>query len=171
MSKKETQIEKYLFDQNEVINRFLEVVGATNDTDYAKIRDLPRSTVGTWRKRDSIPYAECEYFFREMNISMDWMLTGQGEMYRDNRPTQVSQDVRNYGKDSNVVTQHGVHNNTHIVAKAGEGYPRSADKGGRDTRLCQFIEWWMESHDPDDQAWLEKQIERAVPEYAQWKKG
>lgn len=93
-------------------------------------------------------------------------------MYRADRPDQVRQEVAaNYARDSNVVTQNGVHNNTHIVAKARPQGSGSGETGGRESRLCQFVGWWMQNHGPDDQAWLEKQVERAVPEYAAWKKG
>ncbi len=72
----------------------------------------------------------------------------------------------NYGKDSTFVTT-GV-NNGHIVAEGGG--KTNYIQGGRASRLCEFVRWWMDCHDVDDQVWLDKQVERAVPEYAAWKK-
>jgi len=64
-------------DVSDVIDRLLLVLGAKNDTDYAVLRELPRSTVGNWRRRQSVPYSECEYIFTKYGVSFDWMLTGK----------------------------------------------------------------------------------------------
>ena len=71
---------------NDVIDRLLLVCGAKNDTDYAVLRNLPRSTVGNWRRRQSVPYTECEYMFTEFGVSFDWILTGKGEKYHQTTP-------------------------------------------------------------------------------------
>ncbi|MDD5394422.1 MAG: helix-turn-helix domain-containing protein [Thiothrix sp.] len=81
MSTDDTQKEQPI-NVNDVIDRLLLVCGAKNDTDYAVLRDLPRSTVGNWRRRQSVPYAECEYVFAEFGVSFDWILTGKGERYQ-----------------------------------------------------------------------------------------
>ena len=101
---------------------------------------------------------------KKKGVSLDWLLEGVGEMYVHH--THYRQDVVNHGKESTVVTNHGVNNGT-IVAQAGG----SSATGGREVRICQFVRWWMDVHEPDDQAWFEKQLERAVPEYVAWKKG
>ena len=100
---------------------------------------------------------------KKKGVSLDWLLEGIGEMYVVHH-SHYRQEVVNHGKESNVVTT-GV-NNGNIVAQAG----KSSALGGRDVRICQFVRWWMDAHEPDDQAWFEKQLERAVPEYGAWKK-
>ena len=98
---------------------------------------------------------------KNFHLNPYWLLLGDGEM-TTNGIGNVH--VVNHGKESNVVTT-GV-NNGNIVAQAG----KSSALGGRDVRICQFVRWWMDAHEPDDQAWFEKQLERAVPEYGAWKK-
>lgn len=128
---------------------------------------IPYSTFQRYASGNSEPRAELFLALHQFGINLDWFVAGEGEMYRANRPDQVRQDVAiNYAKDSNVVTT-GV-NNGHIVAGVRESHN---DQGGRGLRLCQFARWWMDTQTPDRQAWMEVQIERAVPEYGEWKKG
>ena len=82
------------------------------------------------------------------------------------QPTMYRQDVAVQAKEAAVVTT-GV-NNGSIVAE-GRRQQYNKDLGERGMRLCAFVQWWMACHDADDQAWLEKQVERAVPEFAAWK--
>lgn len=105
---------------------------------------------------------------KNFHLNPYWLLLGEGEMYRDTGTIhQNVESAVNYGKDSTVVHT----NNGSIVAGEGKGDSGSADQGGRELRLCQFVQWWMQSRDQEDQVWLEKQIERAVPEYGEWKRG
>lgn len=96
----------------------------------------------------------------EFGINLDWLIAGEGEMYRANRPDQVNK----ISYSGNGVA---VHNN-HGMIGVGEA---TADTGGRGLRLCDFVRWWMETHSTDDQAWLESQIKRSIPEYEAWLKG
>lgn len=107
--------------------------------------------------KQQIPGIVLEKIVEIFQVDGNWLLSGAGQM-------TINQEVVNHGKESNVVTT-GV-NNGNIVAQAG----KSSALGGRDVRICQFVRWWMDAHEPDDQAWFEKQLERAVPEYGAWKK-
>ena len=44
-----------------------------------------------------------------------------------------------------------------------------ADYKKRDTSLAGFVKDWMATRSPEDCVWLEKQIERSVPEFKAWK--
>lgn len=106
---------------------------------------------------------------KKKGVSLDWLLLGEGEMIRQPAPVQNIGGSIHYGKDSTVVTT-GV-NNGNIVAEGGSNTNYNF-QGGLGLRLCEFVRWWMESHDdPDDHVWLEKHLERSVPEYAAWKRG
>jgi hypothetical protein len=35
----------------------------------------------------------------------------------------------------------------------------------RANRLCRYINYWMSQHQPDDQAWFERDFARAHPDY------
>ncbi len=95
---------------------------------------------------------------KKTGVSIDWLLTGEGEMYRANRSASSGTTYRDNGI--------AVHTNNGNI---GIG-TQNNDSGGRGNRLCQFALWWMEKHSEDEQAWLEQQIARAVPEYAEWRK-
>jgi hypothetical protein len=41
----------------------------------------------------------------------------------------------------------------------------------RQQRMTQFIAQWTETHDENEQTWLEVQLARAVPEYREWLMG
>lgn len=84
-----------MFDVNAIIDRLLLLAGAKNDTEYCLKRDLARSTIGNWRKRQSVPYSECEFMFFEHNASMDWILTGEGSMFRSNQFSNVAPQEKN----------------------------------------------------------------------------
>lgn len=63
-----------------------------------------------------------------------------------------------------------------LILGAGEASPSYVTHGVRDdgesdermTRLHQFIDHWQATRGDDDQVWLEMQLARAVPEYAEW---
>ena len=131
----------------------------------AELLGVKKDNVGSWDTRTNPPYDVIIFLMKEYHLNPYWLLLGEGEMY-DLGSLQKNGGSVNYGKDSTVVTT-GV-NNGHIVAEGGSNTYHY--QGGRGLRLCEFVRWWMESHDAEDQVWLEKQLERAVPEYLDWKK-
>jgi len=64
-------------DATEVIARMSAVVGATNDSELARELGVRRSTVGSWRARASVPYAECVRLAADRGVSLDWLLLGK----------------------------------------------------------------------------------------------
>lgn len=107
----------------------------------------------------------------QFGINLDWLVAGEGEMYRANRADQsLRQDAVNYAKDSNVVTQNGVNNNTHIVAEAGlQRY--NTVQGGRGQRLCEWIADYAASHSDADVGCFVERMRRAFPEFEGWERG
>lgn len=162
MSINSSQKEQTL-DGSAIVDRLLLVYKAKSDSDYASKRGLARSTVGNWRVRPSVPYSECEHAFLQLNVSMDWLLTGVGNMYRSSAP--ISQIVT-MGKGHAVVSQNTV-NNGNIVTAVGAG---SVSEGGKGQRLCDFIHWFERNCGMDDMVWLEQHILRTVPEFAAYLK-
>lgn len=129
-----------------------------NVKEFAEVVGWSYSTMNNYSRGHSEPKFEFFQRLHEFGINLDWLIAGEGEMYRANRPDQVR-----ISYSGNGVAVH--QNNGSIgVAEASAG-------GGRSHRICEFVQWWMENRSADDQAWLEQQLARAVPEYAQWKKG
>ncbi|MCQ8103268.1 helix-turn-helix domain containing protein [Methylomonas sp. SURF-2] len=75
---------------NNVIDRLALIFEAKNDSDLCKYLGLARTTLSTWRGRDSVPYAICVQIAQEKGISLDWLLAGEGPMYR-NQVAEVSE--------------------------------------------------------------------------------
>jgi hypothetical protein len=69
-------------DAQDVIDRMRHLFGVESDGDLARILELPRSTVGNWRARGSVPYSICVDLAAEKGVSLDWLLMGVGSMYR-----------------------------------------------------------------------------------------
>lgn len=67
----------------EVLDRLRIVCGVNNDSDLCKSLKLPRTTISTWRSRNSVPYSLCVDLALKHGISLDWLLTGQEPMHRN----------------------------------------------------------------------------------------
>lgn len=66
-----------------VLERLKTVLGASNDSELSRITNVNRQTLGNWKGRNSIPYSLCVQISEEHGVSLDWLLTGTGSMYKD----------------------------------------------------------------------------------------
>jgi len=67
-------------DANDVVDRMQKAVEVRNDKDLSDVLNISKSTVSSWRKRNSIPYAECVWISVEFYTSLDWIIRGIGPM-------------------------------------------------------------------------------------------
>ena len=65
-----------------VLERLMTVFAVDSDSDLARKLDVNRQTLGSWRSRQSIPYALCVNVSEAEGVSLDWLLTGEGTMLR-----------------------------------------------------------------------------------------
>ena len=76
MSSKKSQNTK------EILKRFKKALNIKTDSDLAKYLGVRQNTISTWKARDSLDYkllfSKCD----ENNINIDWLLTGEGDMFR-----------------------------------------------------------------------------------------
>jgi hypothetical protein len=70
---------------SEVIDRILTALKFNNDSELCRQLKINRATLGNWRIRDSVPYSLCVNIAEEKNISLDWLLTGEGEMLKGDK--------------------------------------------------------------------------------------
>jgi hypothetical protein len=70
---------EFQINANDVIERMKEAAEVTKDTDLAKLLGLPKTTLSSWRQRNSVPYAECVRMSYMERVSIDWLLTGRDE--------------------------------------------------------------------------------------------
>ena len=65
-----------------VLERLMTVFAVDSDSELARKLDVNRQTLGSWRSRQSIPYALCVNVSEAEGVSLDWLLTGEGAMLR-----------------------------------------------------------------------------------------
>lgn len=62
-----------------IIDRMQKALGVSSDTELAAALGIKRSTVGSWRHRESIPIDECLEIARTHGVSLDWLLLERGD--------------------------------------------------------------------------------------------
>lgn len=73
-----------------VLDRLMTVFSVDNDSELARKLHVNRQTLGSWRSRQSIPYALCVSVSDTVGISLDWLLAGEGPMHRNPPETKPS---------------------------------------------------------------------------------
>jgi len=61
---------------DEVLGRLAQILEVKNDTELAEALSVARTTLSSWRARDSIPYAECVDVALRNDTSLDYVLLG-----------------------------------------------------------------------------------------------
>lgn len=77
---------------NEIVDRMREATGGETDAALANFLSVPRGTVASWRRRDTVPV---EYLMKVCDlcaVTVDWLLTGQGDKTRA-RSDQIDLDI------------------------------------------------------------------------------
>jgi len=69
----------------EIIERMKKAINVNSDADLAKFLGLSETTVSKWKKRERIPEKNYLAFLNKTNVNPDWLLTGEGEMYKTDK--------------------------------------------------------------------------------------
>lgn len=75
-------------ETDKILERIRIVFCIQSDSDLAKTLNVAKTTISTWRQRDSTPYSLCVQIAKDKNISLDWLLTGDGEMLKGKQAEQ-----------------------------------------------------------------------------------
>lgn len=67
---------------NQVIERIKAAVGVSTDSELCRVTNTNRQALSNWKTRNSVPYTLCVKVANDLNVSIDWLLTGDGEMLR-----------------------------------------------------------------------------------------
>ncbi|MCP5230683.1 MAG: helix-turn-helix domain-containing protein [Zoogloeaceae bacterium] len=126
---------------SDVVDRLALVYGADSDADLARHVGTTRSTVNSWRTRDSVPFAICVQTAEERGVSLDWLLMARGQMTRATIPGAT---VRGAVREALATPDPDL------------------------ARLLVWIEEWWTHAVPRERTWLLVQLERCLPEYAAW---
>lgn len=62
-----------------VLLRLMSLFNVDSDSELARVLNVNRQTLASWKKRDSVPYSICINIAEEKGVSLDWLLTGKGE--------------------------------------------------------------------------------------------
>lgn len=73
---------------NAVLDRLKQVYVVDKDSELAKSLEITPQTLSTWKARDKVPYSICVQISKERNLTLDWLLTGEGQMYKNAPPPE-----------------------------------------------------------------------------------
>ncbi len=65
-----------------ILNRLAQALGTTKDIELAQVLRIKHNTISSWKKRDAVPYKVCVDVAKRENISLNWLLLGDGPMRR-----------------------------------------------------------------------------------------
>jgi hypothetical protein len=77
---------------NSVINRIQNAMQFNSDSGMCVKLDVNRATLGNWRLRDSVPYSLCVSISESEGVSLDWLLTGEGNILK-NDATKINTKI------------------------------------------------------------------------------
>ena len=83
-----------------VLERLMTVFAVDSDSELARKLDVNRQTLGSWRSRQSIPYALCVNVSEGEGVSLDWLLTGEGAMLRGGSAAPTASPVTSPQEDA-----------------------------------------------------------------------
>jgi len=73
------------FSADAVLDRLQQAANVSSDSALSRALGVNRATLGNWRNRNSVPYSICVEFAIKHEISLNWLLAGDGNMSVDNR--------------------------------------------------------------------------------------
>jgi hypothetical protein len=126
---------------SEVINRLRQLFGVSTDLELAEKMGTGRTAPSNWRNRNSIPFELVADVARKHQVSLDWLIFGAA------LPMPAG------------------------VGSASVAHAEGALMSTEAKRISQFVEFWDSSKPHTEMVWLEVQLRRAVPEYAEWAPG
>lgn len=65
-----------------VLERLALVLETKTGNQLAERLGVSPQTISSWKSRESVPYAQCVDVAGEKGVSLDWLLTGEGPMFR-----------------------------------------------------------------------------------------
>jgi hypothetical protein len=83
-----------------VLERLMTVFAVDSDSELARKLEVNRQTLGSWRSRQSIPYALCVNVSETEGVSLDWLLTGEGAMSRGGSVAPTASPVTSPQEDA-----------------------------------------------------------------------
>lgn len=76
---RKTSTEVSVPDAGGVLDRLATAYGVPNDAQLSLALNVAKTTLSSWRTRNSVPYEICVQAYREGRGSLEWLLFGDGE--------------------------------------------------------------------------------------------
>jgi len=115
-----------------VLERLWALLGVDSDSSLARAMGVNRQTLGSWRTRNSVPYELCVKFALERGASLDWLLTGNGQMLKGD---QVGRVVAETPREEAVLT---------MFRALSEDEQRDIQKATHDKKRLREVEQRLE---------------------------
>ena len=112
-----------------ILNRIKQILGAKTDKEMAEKWGISYSTLDTWKNRDKIPEKRLLDFTLKYGVSLDWLLTGEGEMYK-----QTENRVQVFDEENGIEVNYY----PEVYAAAGYGATNTLIEPKR-IKLAEFI--------------------------------
>jgi len=88
----------------EIVDRIKKLKGIKKDSQVAMALKMTSTALYNHKIRQSIPYEALSTFCEENNVSLDWLLTGEGKMKMEKEePLMVAEKTAIYGKEENYI--------------------------------------------------------------------
>jgi len=75
-----------------VLSRLKSVTNTDTDTGLSTALGISPQTLSSWKSRESTPYAICVDIAERLDVSLDWLLMGEGPATRVDGPSRVECD-------------------------------------------------------------------------------
>ena len=83
-----------------ILNRLKQITNSKTDKELTQKLGISYSTLDTWKNRDKIPEKRLLEFSLKYQVPMEWLLTGEGEMYKT---PSVQNSIIAQGNNHNII--------------------------------------------------------------------
>jgi hypothetical protein len=82
-----------LDDAKVILKRISNILGGLNNREMSEYMGVSYNTLNTWIKRNSIPMEQLSDLVQKRQTSYDWLLTGKGLMYLEEKKSNSTVDT------------------------------------------------------------------------------
>lgn len=132
-----------------VIDRMRQAGNVESDAELARWLHVSRSTIFSWRKRNSVPYEQCVEISANLGISLNWLLLGQGpkEIWKSPEgrfdPTLLKRVIRSFELRIRKLNAEVPEQQQNIKGESWKcAWLESNDKA---QSICSIYLWWTEN--------------------------
>ncbi len=139
-----------------VIERLMQIYEVEDDISLGEKLSVSKKTISAWRNRDSIPFKHCLETANSRQVSLDWLIAGEGEMYR--------------GENGALRSANAPYEKPNSFPSSSLGMPTTSlqRREIEEPQLQPLIDWletWWENASVYERIWFLEQMKRTFPEF------